>query len=69
MNAHILDILSIMLVVSIASIYLLKTFVNMRNKKCGTICSGCSSTKSCSTKSFVKQPTTRPIHFKPRASS
>jgi uncharacterized membrane protein YqhA len=32
MNAHILDILSIMLVVSIASIYLLKTFVNMRNK-------------------------------------
>ena len=66
MNFHVLDILSIALILFIASIYLVKNFINIYNKKCGAICSGCSSNSSCGKKSFIEKSVVKPIHFKPK---
>ena len=52
MNKHFLDMLSVGVIILFACIWLVRTFIKIRQNKCVTVCSGCSG-GSCSTKSFV----------------
>lgn len=49
------DILSVMLIISAAVLWLMHIFVKMHKNKCATICSGCTRT-SCNSKTFTKAP-------------
>ena len=53
MSKHFLDMLSVGVILLMACIWLVRTFIKMRQNKCATVCSGCSG-GSCSTKSFAK---------------
>ena len=64
MNKHFLDMLSVGVIILFACIWLVRTFIKMRQNKCVTVCSGCSG-GSCSTKSFGATKQNKYINIKP----
>lgn len=64
MGFHILDILSIVIIGLGTIFFVIKSIIKTGNNKCITICGGCSSSGSCSTKNFsVKVIQSKPINF------
>ena len=63
MSKHFLDMLSVGVIILFACIWLIRTFIKMRQNKCATVCSGCSG-GSFSTKSFVNTKQNNAINIK-----
>ncbi|MFN8770190.1 MAG: FeoB-associated Cys-rich membrane protein [Neisseriaceae bacterium] len=52
MNKHMLDILSVAIIILIAALFLIRVYFKMKKNKCVTMCNGCDRNK-CSSRSFA----------------